>query len=668
MSRYPVAVPVQSVYPLLEPLLPLVRKPIQYVGGELNSVVKDWDTCDVRWALMYPDAYEVGLPNQGLQILYEVLNEREGVLAERTYSVWPDLEALMRAHGVPQFTVDAHRPVAEFDLLGVSFATELGYTNLLTAIDLAGMPLSAADRRPGDPVVLAGGHAAFNPEPIAEFIDGAVLGDGEQAVLAITELVRDWKRAGRPGGRDGLLVRLATSGGVYVPRFYDVSYRPDGTISRVEPNRPGVPRSVAKHTVMDLDSWQYPRRPLVPMAETVHERYSVEIFRGCTRGCRFCQAGMITRPVRERSITAIGSMVQAGLSASGFSEVGLLSLSSADHSEINEIAVDLADRYEGTATGLSLPSTRVDAFNVTLANELSRGGRRSGLTFAPEGGSDRIRKVINKMVTEDDLIRTVTTAYASGWRQVKLYFMCGLPTETDEDVLAIAQLARRVIEAGRAATGRSDVRCTVSIGGFVPKPHTPFQWASQSPHETVDARLKKLGAAIRADRRYGKAIGYRYHDGKPSIVEGLLSRGDRRVAKVIRAAWEDGARFDGWSETMSFERWERSAAAALAADGVDLDWYTTRERGYDEILPWDHLDAGLERDWLWQDWQAAVDPAGAAEVEDCRWTPCFECGVCPAMDTEIEVGPTGKRLLPLSVAGNGLSAASGRAASASGAD
>jgi radical SAM family uncharacterized protein len=642
---------VQSVYPLLEPLLPLVRKPIQYVGGELNSVVKDWDSADVRWALMYPDAYEVGLPNQGLQILYEVLNEREGVLAERSYSVWQDLEALMREHQVPQFTVDSHRPVRAFDLLGVSFATELGYTNLLTALSLAGIPLSAADRGNDDPVVLAGGHAAFNPEPIAEFIDGAVLGDGEQAVLAITELVRAWKAAGRPGGRDGLLVQLAMSGGVYVPRFYDVSYGPDGAISKVTPNRPSVPQSVSKHTVTDLDSWPYPSKPLVPMAETVHERFSVEIFRGCTRGCRFCQAGMITRPVRERSIATIGSMVEAGLEASGFNEVGLLSLSSADHSEINEIAVDLADRYEGTNTGLSLPSTRVDAFNVTLADELSRNGRRSGLTFAPEGGSDRIRKVINKMVTEEDLIRTVTTAYASGWRQVKLYFMCGLPTETDEDVLAIAGLARRVIAAGRSVTGRNDIRCTVSIGGFVPKPHTPFQWAAQCGHQTVDARLKALGAAMRSDRRYGKAIGFRYHDGQPSIVEGLLSRGDRRVAKVIRAVWEDGGRFDGWSENFSFERWERCAESALAADRVDLAWYTTRERGYDEILPWDHLDAGLERDWLWQDWLSAIDPDGAAEVDDCRWTPCFECGVCPAMGTEIEAGPTGKRLLPLSVVG-----------------
>ena len=643
--------PVPSVYPALEPLLPLVRKPVQYVGGEVNSVVKDWDAADVRWALMYPDAYEVGVPNQGVQILYEILNARDGVLAERTYSVWPDLEQLMRRHQVPQFTVDAHRPVRAFDVLGVSFATELGYTNLLTALDLAGIPLTAAERGPDDPVVLAGGHAAFNPEPVAEFLDGAVLGDGEQAVLAITDLIRDWKQAGRPGGRDGLLLRLATAGGVYVPRFYDVDYRDDGEIARIAPNRPGVPRAVAKHTVMDLDSWPYPRKPLVPVAESVHERFSVEIFRGCTRGCRFCQAGMITRPVRERTVTTVGDMVDAGLKASGFTEVGLLSLSSADHSEINEIATGLADRYEGTNTGLSLPSTRVDAFNITLANELSRGGRRSGLTFAPEGGTDRIRKVINKMVTEEDLIKTVTTAYANGWRQVKLYFMCGLPTETDEDVLAIARVARRVIEAGREVTGRRDIRCTVSIGAFVPKPHTPFQWAAQCDHETVDARLHALGSALRADRAYGKAIGFRYHDGKPSIIEGLLSRGDRRVAKVIRAAWADGARFDGWSEGFSYERWERCAAEALAPDGVDLAWYTTRERGYREVLPWDHLDSGLDRDWLWQDWQDAVDPAGAGEVDDCRWTPCFECGVCPAMGTEIQAGPTGVTLLPLPVIG-----------------
>ena len=646
------ALPLHSLFTRLEPLLARVSKPIQYVGGEHNSVVKEWDSVDVRWCLSYPDAYEVGQPNQGVAILYEILNEREWILAERTYCVWPDMEAQMRQAGVPQFTLDAHRPVGMFDVLGVSFSTELGYTNLLNIIDLAGMTLHAADRLDNEPIVVAGGHAAFNPEPIADFIDVAVLGDGEEASLLISDIIREWKLDAREGGRDGLLLRLASTGAFYVPRFYDVDYLDDGRIQRIAPNREGVPFQVRKHTLMNLDEWPYPKHPIVPMAETVHERYSVEIFRGCTRGCRFCQAGMITRPVRERSIETIGAMVEGGLRATGLEEIGLLSLSSADHSEIAEVTKQLADRYEGSNVSLSLPSTRVDAFNIDLANELSRNGRRSGLTFAPEGGSERMRKVINKMVTEDDLIDTVAAAFSSGWRQVKLYFMCGLPTETDEDVLAIADLARRVIETGRKASGTRDIRCTVSIGGFVPKAHTPFQWAGQASAETIDHRLQLLRDTIRQDRNYGKAIGMRYHDGKPGVIEGLLSRGDRRIGRVIERVWREGGKFDGWSEHFSFERWTAAAAQELAPFGVDLDWYTTRERGYEEVLPWDHLDAGLDRDWLWEDWQDALDER---EVEDCRWTPCFDCGVCPQLDTEIQIGPTGKVLLPLTVARPSLS-------------
>ncbi|MDR0436369.1 MAG: TIGR03960 family B12-binding radical SAM protein [Propionibacteriaceae bacterium] len=629
-----------SLFPALEPLLTQVHRPIQYVGGEPNSVVKPWDdaTVEVRWVLSYPDAYEIGQPNQGLAVLYEIINSYEWAAAERSYTVWPDLAMLLRAHAIAQFTLESHRPVRAFDVWGFSLATELGYTNVLEMLDLAGVPLRACDRDVDDPIVIAGGHCSVNPEPMAAFIDAFILGDGEQAVGDVSCLVREWKRGGKPGGRAGLLLKLAKTGRVYVPSLYDVSYGADGAIASLTPNQPGVPSRPQRWVLTKLDTWRFPSRPIVPVAETVHERYSVEVFRGCTRGCRFCQAGMITRPVRERSASVIEQLALCGLAATGYDEVGILSLSSADHSQIGQLVADMASRYAGTSTSLSLPSTRVDAFNIELATELARNGRRTGLTFAPEGGTERMRAVINKNVSEDDLSATVTTAFSQGWRSVKLYFMCGLPTETDDDVLAIADMAHRVIETGRQVSGRRDIACTISIGGFVPKPMTSFQWVAQADTDTVRARMRGLKDKVRADRSCGRAITVRYADAEPALVEGLLSRGDRLVGAIIEAVWRAGEVFDGWREYFSFERWMECAVTALAGTGVDVAWYTTRERPKDEILPWDHLEVGLDRDWLWDDYQ---DSLLAASLPDCRWAGCNGCGVCPFFGVDIELAAQG---------------------------
>ncbi len=644
------AMTVESLYPRLEPLLAQVQKPIQYVGGELNAQTKPWDAVRVHWALMYPDAYEVGLPNQGLMILYEVLNERADALAERTYAVWPDLAALMRENGVGQFTLENHRPVRDFDFLGVSFATELGYTNLLDALDLAGVPLHAVDRDETHPVVVAGGHAAFNPEPVADFVDCAVLGDGEQVVGDMTDVHSAWTAEGRPGGRTELLARLSRVEGVYVPQFYAVTYAADGTIEafartrddvpghdrqahRHGPRRVALPQAAAgaarrerprAHERRDLPRL-HPRLPLLPGrhdhppgARADHHRHRLD-GRRRPQGHRVRGGGPALaeqrRPLRDR---AAGQGARRPVRG-----------------------------HQHRAVAAEHPGRRVqrDAGQRAVAQRA-----RSGLTFAPEGGSERIRRVINKTVSKEDLVRTVTTAYANGWRQVKLYFMCGLPTETDEDVLEIAELAVEVIRAGREASGSKDIRCTVSIGGFVPKPHTPFQWAAQASAETIDHRLRVLRDAINADRRIGRSIGLRYHDGKPGVIEGLLSRGDRRVGRVIERVWRDGGHFDGWSEHFSYDRWVTAAAEELAPFGVDLDWYTTRERGEHEVLPWDHLESGLDKEWLWDDWQEALSED---EVADCRWTPCYDCGVCPTMGTEIQIGPTGRSLIPLTPIGAG---------------
>ena len=622
--------PHTSVWPLLEPILTTVRKPARYVGGEGNIVVKDHAGVGSRWLLVYPDAYEVGQPNQGIQILYEVLNERPHTVAERGYAPWADMEAVMRERRIPFFSLENHLPMRAFDVVAFSLSAEVGYTNLLNCLDLGGVPLRAADRADADPLVIVGGHAAFNAEPLAPFVDLVCAGDGEEFVLELDGVIKAWREQGWT--RERLYEELATVEGAYLPSWYEPEYNPPrdgerhGTLRGTFPRHRTAPYRVPKRTVSDLDAWPYPKKTIVPLTETVHERYSVEIFRGCTRGCRFCQAGMITRPVRERSRGTVMQMVRNGVENTGFEEVGLLSLSSADHSDIHGMCGDLADQYEGTATSLSLPSTRVDAFNVTLADELVRNGRRTGLTFAPEAGTERMRRVINKMVSEADMLRTAETAFANGWRHIKLYFMIGLPTETDEDVLGIADLGLKVLAIGKQYGRKNKV--TVSVGGFVPKPHTPFQWAAQDSAAETDRKLGLIKRRVSSDRN----LNLRYHQGKPGVVEGLLARGDRRVADVVERAFRLGARFDGWDECFDYDTWMRSAEEV----GVDVGWFTRRERGEDEVFGWDHLDSGLEKDWLWKDWRDAID--AGAELEDCRWTPCYDCGVCPGLDLQHQTG------------------------------
>ncbi len=641
-----------SYWSALEPLLDRVRKPAQYTGGEHNQRVHAWNDAATRWMLCYPDTYEVGQPNQGIQILYEILNERASSLAERCYAPWVDLETLMREHGIPTFSLETHRPMWAFDVFAVTLPHELGHTNLLNLLDLGAVPLRSADRLVDDPIVLVGGHAAYNPEPLASFIDAAVMGDGEEVTLEIDDALRVWKREvletlddadDAAEARHDLLRRLAAVDGVYVPSFYAPRYHADGRLRQIVAVEPGVPALVPKRTVQDLEQWPYPQRQIVPSTETVHERFSVEIFRGCTRGCRFCQAGMITRPVRERRPETIQRLVEEGVRDTGFEEVGLLSLSSADHSAIGAIAHDLADTYEGTTTSLSLPSTRVDAFNVTLSNELARNGRRTGLTFAPEAGSERMRAVINKMVSEDDLLRTAEIAFSEGWRHIKLYFMVGLPTETDDDVRAIAELGIRTYEIARRH-GRAN-KVTISVGGFVPKPHTPFQWAPQDPPEEIRRKL----ALIRTTIKDHSGLRLRTNDPEEGVIEGLLARGDRRVGDAVERAWRLGARFDGWHEMPTLDIWQR----ALDETGIDLDTYTYRERDLRESLPWDHLDSGLDKDWLWQDWQEALS---GRELDDCRWSPCYDCGVCPGLDIDHDTGYTGGFTLPVVPQGLGGSA------------
>ncbi|MDQ1372974.1 MAG: hypothetical protein QOJ09_312, partial [Actinomycetota bacterium] len=522
-----------DLWPRIEPMLARVQKPARYIGCEDGAQLPQHGPHKVAWLLLYPDAYEVGLPNQGLQILYEILNERDDAVAERSYAPWVDMEAQMRARRVPLFSVENHRPAGDFDLMAFNLSAELVYTNVLNCIDLAGVPVRAAERRPDDPLVVAGGHCTFNPEPLADFVDVFVIGDGEEVVSEITDVVREWKLSGRTeGSREHVLHELSTVPGVYVPSMYDVEY--DGpALKSVTPRYADVPAVVEKRTIADLGAWPYPKQQLVPLTEVVHDRLNVEIFRGCTRGCRFCQAGMITRPVRERPAAQVRRMVSDGLARTGYDEVSLTSLSSADYSGIDEVVGGIInDPACSGQVSVSLPSLRVDAFTVGVANQIQK-VRRTGLTFAPEGGTWRMRQVINKLIREEDLYGAVESAFSQGWNRVKLYFLIGLPTETDEDTLGIAELARNCVAIGRKHSNR--VAVSASVGGFVPKPQTPFQWFGQNTVDELQRKVYLLKDATKRDR----GVQLKWHDPKATLAEGMASRGDRRLGPVIEDVWRN---------------------------------------------------------------------------------------------------------------------------------